>query len=283
MTRPFGADWKIVVTSTESPTTNDQTHVVNMTPTSGLGAPELRYWTTGPTETVRVQPPNEVLGHELCGHAALMKIRAHPADGPNTDRSYSDIHDPTVRVQNALATEMGLAGPRRGLAGGGTHRGESLRVFTVGPFTANADDPTPFASQIAAATAFLNGAPDLLFDTVGFRDAADTTASVSATRASRVRSAINAGLGTVLATVETSPGVDEILARPQPATDGGVGASPIVEIRMAIRPAGLITPIGVPPPATPVHVDEESPGRVASLKAGSVNECHDLLATTAWP
>ena len=158
-------------------------------------------------------------------------------------------------MQNALATEMGLAGPRRGLAGGGTHRGESLRVFTVGPFTTDADDPTPFASQIAAATAFLNGEPELLFDTVGFRVAADTTASVSAMRASRVRSAIIAGLGTVLATVETSPGVDETLARPQPAIDGGAGASPIVEIRMAIRPAGLITPIGVPPPATPVHVD----------------------------
>jgi hypothetical protein len=232
-----------------------------MTPTSGLGAPEIRHWTTGPTESVRVQPSIEVLGHELCGHAALMKIRAHPADGPDTDRSYSDIHDPTVRVQNALATEMGLAGPRRGLAGGGTHRGESLRVFTVGPFTANADDPTPFASQIAAATAFLNGDPELLFDTVGFQD----------------------GLGTVLADVETSPGVNETLARPQLPTDGGAGASPVVEIRMAIRPAGLITPIGVPPPATPVHVDEQSPGRVASLKAGSVNECHDLLATTAWP
>jgi hypothetical protein len=130
---------------------------------------------------------------------------------------------------------------------------------------------------------FLNGDPELLFDTVGFQDAADTTPGVSGTRAARVRSAIIAGLGTVLADVETSPGVNETLARPQLPTDGGAGASPVVEIRMAIRPAGLITPIGVPPPATPVHVDEQSPGRVASLKAGSVNECHDLLATTAWP
>jgi hypothetical protein len=87
----------------------------------------------------------------------------------------------------------------------------------------------------------------------------------------------------VIADVETTPGVDETLARPQPATDGGVGASPIVEIRMAIRPAGLLTPSGASPPATPVHVDEELPGRVASLKRGDINECHDLLATTAWP
>jgi hypothetical protein len=281
MTRPFGALWKIVVSSTNAPTTNEGSHTVRMTPTSGPTAPELRHWSGGPVETTSTQPPVEAFGHELCGHAALMKIRAHP--GVNGDRAFNDEHDPTVRVQNALATEMGLGGSRRGLAAGGTHRGESLRVFTVGPFPANDDDPTPFAAQIAAATAFLNGKPELLFDTVGFRNAADTTSGISATRASRVRSAIVAGLGTVLTSVETSPGVPETLARPQPSTDGGVGSSPVVEIRMAIRPAGLLTPIGVPPPATPVHVDEEFPGRVASLRAGSVNQCHKLLADTAWP
>jgi hypothetical protein len=283
MTRPFGAMWRIIVSSTNAPTTNEGSHTVRMTPTSGPGAPELRHWSAGPVETTSTQPAVEAFGHELCGHAALMKIRAHPTHAGDTDRSYSDIHDPTVRVENALAAEMGLAGPRRGLAGGGTHRGESLRVFTVGPFPANDDDPAPFAAQIAAAVSFLNGKPELLFDTVGFRNAAESTAGISATRASRVRSAVIAGLGTVLATVETSPGTDETLARPQPSTDAGVGASPVVEIRMAIRPAGLLTPIGVPPPAAPVHVDEELPGRVASLRAGSVNQCHKLLADTAWP
>jgi len=54
-------------------------------------------------------------------------------------------------------------------------------------------------------------------------------------------------------------------------------------LRMAIRPAGLLTPIGVAPPATPVHVDATDPARVTALKGGSVNECHQLLANTAWP
>ncbi|HEU4874579.1 MAG TPA: DUF4157 domain-containing protein, partial [Pyrinomonadaceae bacterium] len=283
MTRPWGADWRIVVTSRNAPKTDGGTHTVRMTPTSGPNAPELRHWTGGPVETMVTQPPAESFGHELCGHAALMRIRAHPDHFGNTDRSYSDIHDPTVNIENALATEMGLPSARRGLADSGTHRGESLRVFTVGPFAANADDPTPFAAQITAATDFLNGTPELLFDTVGFQDAADTTAGVSLTRATRVRGAIIAGLGTMVASVETSPGVPETLTRPQPATDGGVSASRIVEIRMAIRPAGLITPIGVPPPALSAHVDEEISGRVASLKRGSVNECHELLAATAWP
>ncbi len=281
MTRPWGADWRIIVSAIDAPTTNSGTHRVRMTPTSGPNAPELRHWTPRPVQAASTQQPVEAFGHELCGHAALMKIVAHP--GNTGDRAYDDEHDPTVRIQNALATEMGLSSARRGLAGGGTHRGESLRVFTVGPFTANADDPAPFAAQIAAAVAFMNGKPELLMDTVGFRDAADTVAGVSATRAGRVRAAISAGIATPGVSVETTPGVTETLTRVQAVTDGGVGASAIVELRMAIRPAGLITSIGAPPPAVPVHIDATDPGRVTALKGGSVNECHELLANTAWP
>lgn len=281
MTRPWGDDWDIIVTSTGGPSASESEHRIRMTPTSGAGAPELRHWTSGPVETAATQPAVEAFGHELCGHAALMKIRAH--EGATTDRAYDDQHDSTVRVQNALAVEMGLGGARRGLAAGGTHRGESLRVFTVGPFGVNETNIAPFAAQIAAAVAFLNGKPELLVDTVGFRDGADTLSGVSAGRAIRVRGAIASGMATPTVSVETSPGVSETLPRVQPVTDGGVGASAIVEIRMAIRPAGLITPIGVAPPSPPVHVDPADPARVAALKRGSVNECHQLLANTAWP
>ena len=289
LTRPWGPLWRIVVSSTEAPTTDSSSHEVRMTPTSGPNSPELRFWTGGAPQAIAAQPAVEAFGHELCGHAALIKIRAHPTHAGDTDRSYSDIHDPTVRVQNALATEMGLPAPRRGLAGSGSHRGESLRVFTIGPFPANTVDVTPFATQIAAAAGFLNGSPRLLFDTVGFRDATDTTASVSATRAANVKTAIDAIVTDPTITVETTPRVPEVLTRSQPATDGGAGASRVVEVRMVIRPAGLILPSGAAPPATPVHVDEEMPGRVAFLRGapgstrGGVNECHKLLAETGWP
>jgi hypothetical protein len=281
MTRPWGADWSIIVSSTDAPTTSEGSHTVRMTPTSGPNTPELRHWTSGPLQATTIIPPAEGLGHELCGHAALMKIKAHP--GNSGDRAFTDEHDPTVRVQNALAREMGFGGSRRGLAAGGTHRGESLRVFTIGPFAANADDPTPFAAQIAAAAAFMNGKPNLLVDTVGFRDGADTVAGVSASRASKVRAAIAGGIAAADAHIETTPGVMETLPRVQPPTDGSVGVSAIVELRMAVRPAGLGTPIGAPPPAVPVHVDPTDLGRVTALKGGSVNECHQLLAITAWP
>ena len=187
-------------------------------------------------------------------HAALMQIKAHPSSLVGAgDRAYDDEHDPTVRVENALATEMGLGGARRGLAASGSHRGESLRVFTIGPCAADADDPAPFAAQLAVAIAFLDGNEDLLVDTVGLRDKADTKASVSQSRASRLRAELGKGMKKATVEVETTPGKNETLPRVQPATDGGVGAKPVVELVMAIRPAGLITPIGKAPPATPVH------------------------------
>ncbi len=210
-----------------------------------------------------------------------MKINAQEAAA--TDRAYDDQHDSTVRVQNALAVEMSLGEAGRGLAGGGTHRGESLRVFTVGPFAANSASIATLAADIFAAVDYLNGEPELLYYIVGFRVGGETTGTISATRAANVRAAVVAGVTASTTSVETSPAGNETLTRAQPATDGGLGSSAIVEIRMAIRPACLITPIGVAPPSPPVHVDPANPARVAALKRGNVNECHHLLANTAWP
>jgi len=278
--------WRVVVSINEAPTTDSAKREVRMTPTSGAAAPDLRYWTAGPTQTVKAQAPAEAFGHELCGHAALMQIKAHPSSLASTpDRAFSDVHDPTVRVQDALGKEMGLPGDR-GLAGGGSHRGESLRVFTIGPFAADADDPSPFAAQIKAAVDFMNGNANLFVDAVGLRDAKDKKPSVSGSRASKVQAELKKGVKALTTKVKTTPkGPEETLDRVQPSIDGGSGASPIVDLRMAFRPAGLVSPVGKAPPATPVHVDPEFPAVVKALKAGGkgTNECHKLLSDTAWP
>jgi hypothetical protein len=275
--------WRIVVTTTDAPTTSEAGKQVSMTPTAGPTAPSLSYWTA--KQTVQSLPFAEAFGHELCGHAALMQIKAHPSSSAaGADRAYSDVHDPTVRIENALATEMGLGGDRRGLAGGGTHRGESMRVFSVGPYAADADDPAPFAAQIKAAVDFLNGNELLLVDEVGLRDAADKKATVGKTRADKVEAELRKGIAKADVEVETTPGVNETLTRVRPATDGGVGAKAGVDLRMAIRPAGLVAPAGAAPPKAPVHVDPANPAVVAALKAkGAVNPCHVLLSGTAWP
>ena len=278
--------WRIVVSSKDAPTTDPAMREVRMTPTSGAGAPDLRYWTAGPKEAVKAQPAAEAFGHELCGHAALMQIKAHPPSFVSTpDRAFSDVHDPTVRVQDALGKEMGNPGDR-GLAGGGTHRGESLRVFSVGPFGADADDPAPFAAQIKVAIGFMNGNTDLFVDAIGFRDGKDKNPAIGGTRASKVQAELKKGVKALTTTVQTTPkGAPESLDRVQPSTDGGAGSAPIVDLRMAVKPAGLISPVGKSPPAKPVHVDPEFPAVVKTLRAGGkgINECHKLLSDTAWP
>ena len=277
-------EWRIVVTSKDAPTTDPAARQVSFPPTSGASAPDLRYWTGGPSETVTKQNPAQALGHELCGHAALMQIKAHPSNATSTpDRAFSDVHDPTVRIEDALAKESGAAGDR-GLAAGGTHRGESLRVFTIGPYGADADDPSAFATQVKTAVDFLDKNTDLLVDTVGTRDTKDTRASVSLDRATKVQAQVAKGIAKSTVDVQTTAATKETLTRVQPASDGGVGARPIVELRMAIRPAGLIKPVGAAPPATPVHVDPQFPAVVKVLKAHTgPNACHELLADQAWP
>lgn len=277
--------WRIISSNTDAPTTNSGTRVVRMTRVGVANAPELRYWTAA--GTVASQPPVEALGHELCGHASLMEIGAHPSSLASTpDRAFSDIHDPTVKVQNTLATELGLPGPRRGLAASGVHRGESLRVFTIGPYPVGDDDPAPFTTQISDAIAFANGNSDLFVDVVGFRDGADA-AGLSTSRATRVQALVAAGVAPPTTSIQMTPGAAaSTLTRVQPATDGGASGSRVVELAMAIRPAGLIAPIGPAPPSPPTHVPPEHPFWTGQLighgAAPGSNACLRLLARTGW-
>ena len=90
-------------------------------------------------------------GHELCGHAALMQIGAHPSAA---NRLSSDVHDPTVRIENAISSEQGVAASQlRGLAGSGPHRGESVDRLTVTGFGGGLSDAAllPADEQASAA------------------------------------------------------------------------------------------------------------------------------------
>lgn len=106
--------WSIIVTNTDAPTTDSAGRTVRFPRVGAPGAPTFRYWSTGAggaAQTMVDLPPEEAFGHELCGHGALMQIKAPPPSGnPAQDRAFSDVHDPTAKVENALATEMGLGG-----------------------------------------------------------------------------------------------------------------------------------------------------------------------------
>ena len=287
-------EWRIVVTIEDAPTTDDKVRprTVKMTPTSGPNVPDFRYWTGGKTETMQPLPNPEALGHELCGHAALLLIKAHPKDeDKNTARTFSDVHDPTVKIENALAgkDEMNLGNTPRGLAASSKHRGESLRVFVVKPF--KADDATVSSaaqSVIDGAAKFSDVNPTKLIDVVGFTDSGDKDASMSKKRADEVRAKFDAKLtekDDVDFTLSPGAGTTKI-PRLQPAVDGGVGSVASVEIRLAREPAGLVNlPAGVTLPSTVTHVDPANPAvvdLVTTQGKSTGNACHDLLIKTAW-
>jgi outer membrane protein OmpA-like peptidoglycan-associated protein len=285
-------NWNIVVTIKGAPTTDGTAHLVKMIPTTGASVPDLRYWTAGPAEKMANLPPEEALGHELCGHAALMQANAHPpGEDSDTSRTFSDIHDPTVKIENALAGagEMALGSTPRGLANAPKHHGESLRVFVVKPFAADDDKISTAADTIiTGAATFADGNPRQLVDVVGFSDKADKAAGIGKKRADAVRTTLDAKMKNKdPVDFTTSKGAAETsIPRIQPSTDGGVGSAPVVEIRLAREPAGLVTlPSGVSLPSPPTHVEPQTPAVVdLVVKKGKStgNACHDLLIKTAW-
>jgi hypothetical protein len=285
--------WKIIVTINSSPTTDGSKLIVRMTPTAGSSVPDLRYWTGGAPETMVSLPPEEGLGHELCGHAALMQARGHPpGESKKTMRTFSDIHDPTIKIQNELAgpNEMNLGATPRGLAvAGSAHRGESLRVFAVGPFATDSDAISAATQTlIDGAAAFADGNSRLIIDIVGFSDSSDTIATIGQTRADTVRTALETKMKQKKdVDFIMSPGAKAtMIKRLQPATDGGAGAAAVVEIRLAREPAALLAlPSGVTLSTTVSHVDPERKKRVEDViknVKSTGNACHDLLITTAW-
>ena len=132
-------------------------------------------------------------GHELCGHAALMQIGAHPS---GANRLSSDVHDPTVRIENAISSEQGVAASQlRGLAGSGPHRGESVDRLTVTGFGGGLSDAALLPADEQARLRFAahysrqNGT---FIDVIGHSDrneaaAANTSPDVSDKRAFSVR------------------------------------------------------------------------------------------------
>jgi hypothetical protein len=285
-------NWKIIVTINNAPTTIETKREIRMIPASGSSVPDLRSWTSGPKEKIVGLPAEEALGHEMCGHAALMQIKAHPADETTaTSRTFSDIHDPTVKIENVLAGkgEMDLGLAARGLASSSKHHGESLRVFVVRPF---APDDAKISSTAQAiidgAATFADANANKLVDVVGFSDKSDKVAGIGKTRANAVRTALDAKMtekGQIA--FHPSPGAKEVkLDRIQPAVDGGAGTAAEVQIRLAREPTGLENlPSTITLPATVTHVDPKNPAVVDPVvKKGKStgNDCHDLLIKTAW-
>jgi len=240
-------------------------------------------------DTLAFQGAVPTAGHELCGHAALEELQAHPA---GQDRMTTDVHDPTVRIENLVSTEQGIpASELRGLAASGSHRGESVDRITIGNYPLNGTNvPSSESAKLQFAVDYAQ-TNDSFVSILGHSDAAGSSAAkqaVSDLRANKAKTALIAkGLSQITGASNPMPGVNRFATvkgvsdsqPPTPPLDAVQANWRRVEIHTASFPAGALTPpTGTPTAVTP-HT--QSPN-VTPLK-GSPDQCVRHLVRGAYP
>ncbi|MFD1163838.1 eCIS core domain-containing protein [Hwangdonia seohaensis] len=127
-------DWQILITDHLFPHTDDSRHKIIIN--SNKSPFELGFHNKAGEKVSYKSHPERVLGHELCGHAAMQEIDAH-AEGK---RAVTNVHDSTINIENEIAKEsLGLTDEKlqRGHAGDGPHKGESFGHSQVIDFEFN--------------------------------------------------------------------------------------------------------------------------------------------------
>jgi outer membrane protein OmpA-like peptidoglycan-associated protein len=279
--------WTIEVSQVAGPHTRSASKQVILSPTST----PVEFGSFTPAGSLAFQGDVPAAGHELCGHAALIELSAHP---PSTSRLTTNVHDPTVRTENLISTEQGVpAAGLRGLAASGTHRGESVDRITIRQYPLNG---TTASSLPTAERDKLRFAADYVVqneswvDVLGHSDSAGSSSAkktVSEERANNAKTDLMAH--GVLATI-TKHGLTGVprftrveglsdTQPPPPPLDADPGNWRRVELLIAGFPAGA----QVPPPGTPTTVTPlATPPAVPGLKA-SADPCVALLTRGAYP
>lgn len=247
-----------------------------------------------------VEDPVLVAGHELCGHGALIERGIHPGFVERVD---TNVHDPTVRVENVIRAEQGLPGADRALAAG-PHRGESFAKLTLRKFPFNVSAvsslPGPELAKITLAKTFIN-ANDTWVDLLGHSDGVGSPGgklAVSQARANNVRAALTSGANPVSATISktfsgTGAGGTGTVTVSGARFTNVEGRSDFdlipgvpdedqrrVDILMPARPAGA----EVPNAGTPTAVNGVGPQSFFTFLARRFfgNSCDQRLARSAW-
>ena len=291
MTNPAGNSWTIEVSQVLGPHTRPGSRQVIISPSTS----PIEFGAFTGTNTLAIQGSVPTLGHELCGHAALIELNAHPA---GADRTRTDVHDPTVKIENLISGEQGVpASDLRGLAASGTHRGESVDRISVH----YGFNQTQVSSLPAAEISKFNFAADYInanqtwVDLLGHSDAVGSTTAkmdVSQRRANNMKTALNGrGVANTITKTFGPPGASSTISgnrftRVEGRSDfdlipGAPAAEQRrVEILMAGFPAGAQNPIPGTPTAT-ASVGPQSP-LAAFGRFLFGNECERRLIGAAW-
>ncbi len=294
--------WTIEVSSIVGARTDTAGHRVFLNPTNT----PLEFGAFTGSNKLAIQGPVSDIGHELCGHAALTEINAHPQVPTGTSHSKmrltQDIHDPTVRIENKISEEQGVpAGDLRGLARSGSHRGESVDKLTIEKFPFNvASIPSSEQSKIDFAAQYIHTPSAGEDEFVGIRGHSDSVGSprakqaVSEGRAKNVESALKSK-GVPATTTRADLGLPTMprfnpvegvsdTQPPAPPKDADPANWRRVEIFMSSMPAGRqVVPVGAPT----VTAHTQNPN-VAALKGtpsapGTTDACVRKLVEGAYP
>jgi outer membrane protein OmpA-like peptidoglycan-associated protein len=285
---PAASQWTIEVSGIIGAETDFGTHQVFLNPTNT----PVEFGAFTGSNKLAFQGAVPTAGHELCGHAALEEVQAHPS---GQDRLQTDVHNPTVHIENQISTEQGVAaGDLRGEAASGSHRGESVDKITIRgyPFDkmevpASEQSKLKFAAQYIFTPAIQQ---DEYVSIVGHSDNVGSAAAkqaVSVGRAQKVKAALRAEGVPETITKHSLPttarftsvkGVSDSQP-PAPPLDVDQANWRRVDILMAGFPAGAQTP----PAATPTGVTPHTQNpNVPALKTSS-DPCIKKLVTTAYP
>jgi len=300
LTAPGSGPWTIHVTGIGGPRTE---HVLG-TPGGdfflhpGTSSFEFGAWNVAGARGV--EDPVVVAGHEMCGHGALIERGVHPTEVERVD---TNVHDPTVRIENLIRAEQGLPGPDRALAAG-PHRGESFARITVRQFPFNvtsiASVPPAERAKIQLAKDFIN-ANNTWVDLFGHSDLVGSPAAklaVSQGRADNMKAALTTGTRPVSASISktfsstgaTGTGTTTVSGNRFTRVEGrsdfdavpGAAAADLrrVDVVMPTRPAGA----EVPNPGTPTAVNPVLPQSIGTFLSRRFlgNACDRLLTRSAW-
>jgi outer membrane protein OmpA-like peptidoglycan-associated protein len=287
ITDPAVSEWTIELSQTIGPHTRFGSRQIYLQPTNS--PLELGSYTASGDYTIQGMGPVIVAGHEICGHAALEEIRVHPA---NQDRTTTDVHDPTVRIENLIASEQGVpASEQRGLAASGPHRGESTARMTIRNYRFNGTDiPAAEQTRVRDAARFIRQ-NERYVDILGHSDNVGSPAAkqqVSDERAIKVKNALINIWGVPRKITQYGLTNVDRFTRVEGVSDTQPPPSPLninpdnwrrAEIYMVGFPAGAQNP----PPGTPTTVTPHTRRWRSYTMRYSTNPCIRHLTRGAYP
>ena len=279
--------WTIEVSQVTGPHTRFGSRQVVLSPTTT----PVEFGSFTSAGTLAVQGAVSAAGHELCGHAALREIAGHPS---SQDRTTTDVHDPTVRLENRISAEQGVpAASLRGLAASGTHRGESVDRITVSQYPLNGTEvsslPASERDKLRFAAAYIVQNESWV-DVLGHSDSAGSSSAkkvVSQERADKAKADLRAHGVPNTITKFGLVGVPRFTrveglgdTQPPPAP---LAASPANWRRVELLIAGFPAGAQVPPPGTPTTVTPHTQAPAVPALKASADPCVALLAGGAYP